>query len=152
MESRRSLLYVAAVPIIRKNRSIPVPPAQKLRSEHPLGKAVVRCYRETYQAPLQEAEQFQLLLGRGVSAVLAGRNVLAGNLELMEEQKISVPKSVRDAANSYLNDGCTIIFLAVGQELCGFLALSDTLRKDAAAVIDGVTKTGVTPSPADRRP
>ena len=117
----------------------------EMRSEHPLGKAVVRCYRETYQAPLQEAEQFQLLLGRGVSAVLAGRNVLAGNLELMEEQKISVSKSVRDAANSYLNDGCTIIFLAVGQDLCGFLALSDTLRKDAAAVIDGVTKTGVTP-------
>ena len=117
----------------------------EMRSEHPLGKAVVRCYRETYQAPLQEAEQFQLLLGRGVFAVLAGRNILAGNLELMEEQKISVPKSVRDAANSYLNDGCTIIFLAVGQDLCGFLALSDTLRKDAAAVIDGVTKTGVTP-------
>lgn len=41
-------------------------------SEHPLGKAVVRCYKKTGAAPLPAAEEFRMLPGRGVGAVVDG--------------------------------------------------------------------------------
>lgn len=50
-------------------------------SEHPLGKAVVRCYKKTGAAPLPAAEEFRMLPGRGVGAVVDGVPVLAGNPE-----------------------------------------------------------------------
>lgn len=50
-------------------------------SEHPLGKAVVSCYKESCQKNLPAAETFEMLPGRGVSAVINGKMLLAGNPE-----------------------------------------------------------------------
>ncbi len=54
-------------------------------SEHPLGKAVVACFREKH-GDLPNAEAFQMIPGRGVSAVVDEKHILAGNLELLREQ------------------------------------------------------------------
>ena len=62
----------------------------ELRSEHPLGKAIVRCYRDSQKKKLPKMEEFQMLPGRGVQAVVEGREILAGNRELFEERKIPV--------------------------------------------------------------
>ena len=48
------------------------------RSEHPLGKAIVRCYQEAGHPQLPEPEDFQMLPGRGVRAQVQGTHVLAG--------------------------------------------------------------------------
>ena len=59
----------------------------ELRSEHPLGKAVIRFYRKSGRE-IPEAEQFEMLPGRGVSAVISGKQILAGNLELLKEKAV----------------------------------------------------------------
>ena len=59
------------------------------RSEHPLGKAVVSCWREGAGAQAPEAEDFAMLPGRGVGAVVEGRRVLAGNPELLAAEGAS---------------------------------------------------------------
>ena len=60
----------------------------ELRSEHPLGKAVVRCCRERYAAlPIPDPQQFQMIPGRGVQALAEGLVVLAGNRELLDIQR-----------------------------------------------------------------
>ena len=63
-----------------------------LRSEHPLGKAVVRCCRERRAAlaadqPIPDPQQFRMIPGRGVQALTEGLSVLAGNRELLEEKR-----------------------------------------------------------------
>ncbi len=115
------------------------------RSEHPLGKAVVRCYRAFSRKDIVQAEQFQMLPGRGVRAVIKGNEIVAGNFELLSEQNVSV--SPQDAAEvkNYLDDGCTVIYVSIGQKLSGFLALADTLRKEAAEMITAVKTAGVMP-------
>lgn len=55
-------------------------------SEHPLGKAVLRCFRQASSAELFPPEQFQMLPGWGVSALINGREILAGNEGLLSEQ------------------------------------------------------------------
>ena len=119
--------------------------AAERRSEHPLGKAVVRCCRAELQAVLPEEESFQMLPGRGVRATVEGRALLAGNLALMEEQGVPCAPEVLRTAAARQEEGCTVIYIAVDGALAGFLALSDTLRPDAAETVRGIRQAGAVP-------
>ncbi|QDW75217.1 cation-translocating P-type ATPase [Lachnospiraceae bacterium KGMB03038] len=124
--------------------------AVESRSEHPLGKAVVRCYKnsghlEESGSEQPEAEEFRMLPGRGVRGKIEGKVILAGNRELLEEAGIAVEREAEQRTEKYIRKGCTLIFVAADGRLIGFLALSDTLREDAGVTIAGVKKAGVTP-------
>lgn len=120
----------------------------ELRSEHPLGKAVVHCYKNNMEASLHtilQPTQFQMLPGRGVSAIVQGVEIFAGNQQMMEEQSITLSKEAQKKIEQYQQKGCTIILVAIQQQFAGFLALADTLRDDAVTVIAQIKETGVTP-------
>ena len=117
----------------------------ELRSEHPLGKAVVDCYRSASGQMPQAPEQFQMLPGRGVLASVESRKVAAGNEKLLAEQGISLPDIAVQKAEAYLDQGCTVIYLALDGRLAGFLALSDTLRPEAAGMIREIRQAGAEP-------
>ena len=112
-------------------------------SEHPLGKAIVAGCREELGPDLPEPEGFQMLPGRGVSARVSGRAVLAGNPELLREK--GVPFTCSPAAQAWLQKGCTVTYLAVDSVYAGFLALSDTLRPESAAMVARLSSLGVEP-------
>ncbi len=114
--------------------------AVESRSEHPLGKAVTRTFKEECGDAIAEVEEFSMLPGRGVSATLNGRKILAGNLELMAENGISASPE-----REYTGLGCTIIYAAVDGQPAGFIALSDTVREGAAKTIEGVKRAGAEP-------
>lgn len=119
----------------------------ELRSEHPLGKAIVNCYRTKTGKTLSadDVTEFQMLPGRGISSVVLGKNILAGNLELLKERQVSCSEQSQTAAEQHLNKGCSITWLAVNGQLAGFLALADTLRPNAADMIWKIKQTGVSP-------
>ncbi len=117
--------------------------AAEQRSEHPLGKAVLRCYREEFSTDAPQVEQFEMLPGRGVHAVAGGRDILAGNEELLAEKGALLHNT--EPARRYMEQGCTIMYLAVDGMPVGFLALTDTLRPQAAGMIAQIKQTGVAP-------
>ena len=112
-------------------------------SEHPLGRAVVRCWKDRRDKALPQAENFRMLPGRGVEALVEGRQVLAGNQALLEER--GVPLGDREDAQGYLDQGAMVIYLAVDGTFAGFLALADTLRQDSAAMVASLHRLGATP-------
>ena len=111
-------------------------------SEHPLGKAIVRCRRRDGGA-LAEAQAFRMIPGRGVRAQVEGKTILAGSPELLREQ--GVPLEAPAAADAYLREGYTVTYVAVDGRFAGFLALSDTLRQESAATIAELSRLGVRP-------
>ncbi len=112
-------------------------------SEHPLGKAVVAGYREENSDEIAPAESFEMLPGRGVSAVVDGRRVLAGNPQLLADHGVAVsPDAERQRL---LEEGATMIYVAVDGVFAGYLALSDTLRAESAATIAALEAAGVRP-------
>ena len=112
-------------------------------SEHPLGKAVVAGYREENSGEIAPAESFEMLPGRGVSAVVDGRRVLAGNPQLLADHGVAVsPDAERQRL---LEEGATMIYVAVDGVFAGYLALSDTLRAESAATIAALEAAGVRP-------
>lgn len=116
----------------------------ELRSEHPLGKAVIRFYRKSGRE-IPEAEQFEMLPGRGVSAVISGKRILAGNLELLKEKAVFLKDQEKKQAEECTKRGCTIMYLAVDGQAAGFIALSDTLRPEVPDMIGELKAAGVTP-------
>lgn len=108
-------------------------------SEHPLGKAIVKCYGKQTMG----CEDFQMRPGEGVIASVSGKQIKAGNLKLLSD--IFISKEIAAIAGKYLNDGCTVTYVAVDGELAGFIVLSDTLRAESKQMISAVVETGVQP-------
>ncbi len=114
-------------------------------SEHPLGKAIVRCYKQKNKDNLLQTEEFQMIPGRGVSAMVDKSSVLAGNREMLSERSIEVHKETQDEIESYVQQGSTVIFVAVEKELAGYVVLNDTLRSESANMIQELKKLKVQP-------
>jgi P-type Cu+ transporter len=107
----------------------------ELRSEHPLGKAIAAYFRTTSNTTLEEPQEFVMVAGRGVKAIVSGNTIFAGNTELLVENSVVISQDMLDKASRHKNDGCTIIYVAINGCETGFVALSDTMRKDSIEVI-----------------
>ena len=86
-----------------------------------------------------------MLPGRGVSAMVHGREILIGNTELLSSNSISVPQDVVSTVDACLHDGATVMYVAVDGRFTGFVSLSDTLREDAPVVIRELKAMNIRP-------
>lgn len=114
------------------------------RSEHPLGKAVVNSYRKAGQK-VPAVEDFRMIPGRGVQAVVEGKQIIAGNSKMLEEQNADIPERMLAEAEQYLKQGCTVIYVAISGKAAGILALADTIREESADMIDQLKQLKVQP-------
>lgn len=87
------VLVYSALPSLSDNELYRLCAAAERYSEHPLGKAITRCC----QQETGEAENFQMVPGRGVSACVDGKTLLAGNAELLAEHRIAIPEEAAKA-------------------------------------------------------
>ena len=116
--------------------------AAEQMSEHPLGKAIVKCYGSTPD----NAEDFTMIPGEGVLATVNGRKVRAGNLKLMgTDENIRLTYTLGVSAGKHINNGSTVIFVAVDSVLAGYIVLSDTIREESRQMIKQLDSIGVQP-------
>lgn len=113
--------------------------AAEQMSEHPLGKAVVRCYGKKPVA----CANFKMKIGEGVLATVDGKAIRAGNPKLLRDMPIS--EALVAATEKYLNAGSTVIYLAIDETLAGYLVLSDTERDESREMIAALNRMGVQP-------
>ena len=100
-----------------------VAPAEK-QSEHPLAAAIVRG-AQARQLQFEQTENFLALEGRGIEAVVAGKNLLLGNLRLMDERKIEL-----NGAQSVAEK-----FAALDKKFAGPVAVADTVKPESKEAI-----------------
>ncbi len=104
------------------------------KSEHPLGKAIVSCAKEKGYN-ITDTESFKMESGRGISAMLNGKNIICGNENFLNENNIDIDVNAKAESEKLRNMGKALIFVAIENVLCGIIALSDTLRDEAKNVI-----------------
>ena len=119
--------------------------AVELRSEHPLGKAVVASWRKKNKSSKQTPEDFVMTPGKGVSATVDGHRVSAGNRELVESLGLAISSEAARLAAQRTDEGKSVIYVCVDNKLAGLIALADTMRKDAPAIMRSLKAEGVTP-------
>lgn len=117
----------------------------ELRSEHPLGKAVVCCFLKEGEQELHQPEQFLMVPGRGVQSLVLGNDVWAGNEALFKDNGVDIPEEIIRAAESYQQVGSMIIFVGINAKVAGFIVLSDILREGIGSTIREVRDMGILP-------
>ena len=109
--------------------------AAELRSEHPLGKAVVEGFRQKHpDAVIPSPDEFEMVPGRGVAARAEGRRLLAGNEKLLREGGVELSGFEAEAALAAA-EGATVIRLAVDGRFCGLIVLADLIRESAPGCV-----------------
>ncbi|MBA3414386.1 MAG: cadmium-translocating P-type ATPase, partial [Chloroflexia bacterium] len=111
-------------------------------SEHHLGEAIVRAARERGLA-LAEPEGFRAIAGKGIVAEVAGETVVVGNDALFAEFGATVGTAARAEADRLRSDGKTAIFVGDALGPAGILAVADTVRPGAAAVVRRLRAQGI---------
>lgn len=110
-------------------------------SEHPLAQAVVR-WTEKNGAAFEEPGEFAAEEGRGISAVVDGRRVLAGNAAMMEEAGVPL-SGLREKAEELASSGKTPLYFAEDGKLLGMLALADVLKPGSKQAIREMKALGL---------
>lgn len=110
-------------------------------SEHPIAQAISR--RAADAGALPAAEHFINLPGRGVSALIEGREALAGNQLLLQERGISTPEGLGRAVEDGNAQGQTVILVAWDGQARGAIAVSDTIKPTSKAAIAQMKKLGL---------
>ena len=87
-------------PGVTEDQLLSLAAALEKKSEHPLARSVMRKAEELGLEP-EEAEEFEALVGSGVSASLKGRKLLGGSLSFMSG-RIEVPETARIQGLSFL--------------------------------------------------
>lgn len=114
-------------------------------SEHPLGNAIVSCFKSDIGKDIPKTSDFAMIPGQGVKAVISGKTVCAGNERLIANEQIGISDVVRNEAEAYIKKGASIIYVSIDGVLSGIVALSDSLRSESAAMISDISSIGVTP-------
>ena len=113
------------------------------KSEHPLGKAIWQAWEQKGGAN-ESADDFKVVAGQGVSAVVDSRTILAGKEDFMRGQGIDLSASA-DATRAELDQGATVVYVAADGKLLGFISLRDTVREDAKRTLEKLKAVGITP-------
>ena len=119
--------------------------AAERRSEHPLGKTLVRDWNARGDSGLPAANCITVHPGKGIEASVTGYTVLAGTEKLMSEHHVAIPAEALAGARKHLDDGHTITWTAVDGKFAGYAAYTDTLRGDASAMLHRLKNAGITP-------
>ena len=110
-------------------------------SEHPLADAIVAEAAQR-EIPLVPVADFQALPGRGISARLHGKSVLAGNRAMLEEA--GIPFEGFDLiAEELAKAGKTPLYFAEDGKLLGVVAVADTPKPTSAAAVAGFRRLGI---------
>ena len=115
-------------------------------SEHPLAVAVVeKAGQEGLILP--QAEAFDSLAGRGVSAIVKGKRYLAGNMAFLQENGLlkqpELQKQVQERVDSLASEGKTPLLFAREEELEGIIAVADTVRETSKAALRQFKEAGL---------
>ena len=110
-------------------------------SEHPLGEAIVEGAKDR-SIDLADAERFEAVAGRGMKAVVDGREVLAGNAALLEQEGISGDGLLHEGEELSAS-GKTPMFVAVDGEPAGLVAVADTVRAESREAVERLHDMGL---------
>ncbi len=101
-------------------------------SNHPIAKSIVDAYGKEINPDL--IEDIQEISGHGIQAIIKGKTVLTGNLNLMRNHDVEI------LAN---HESGTLVHFAVDQEYMGYILLEDQIKADAKQAIHDLHQIGI---------
>ena len=103
-------------------------------STHPIAVSILQAAKERGMNPAYP-ENLEEIAGRGIRAVLGGKEILCGNDTLMREHGIALPERFSGAG--------TRVLVAVDGTYKGDLLIADTLKPDSKTAVSHLKRLGL---------
>ena len=127
---------------ITDNEVIKLAASVDSHSEHFVARALVAEAQKKGLA-LEEIKNFQRLAGRGARGELGGQTVFVGGEAILDEASAIVPEEFRTRVQKLAEEGQTIIYVVVGKDLVGAVALADVIRAESRPAIQDLKNMGI---------
>jgi Cu+-exporting ATPase len=110
-------------------------------SEHPLGVAIYEKGKGEY-GNIPDPDKFEAIPGRGVMAVVDGKEIYIGTRKLMLDRNVALGKT-EEAVSKLEDEGKTAMLMAVDNKIEGIIAVADTIKESSKEAIEGLKKMGI---------
>ena len=112
------------------------------RSEHPLAEATVK-YGKEQRIESLKTEHFSAVTGKGVDGIVNGKKVAFGNSKMMEYANAGLSLKIEEEARQYQEQGKTVSFLAIDDEVCAYVVIADKIKPTSAKAIKDLQSKGI---------
>lgn len=112
------------------------------KSEHPIAKAILH-YATVQQIFLVDTNNFNYLIGKGITATINNQNYIIGNQRIMDENSIFISNKEINIINTLKNQGKLVILCATDTQLIGIITLNDTLKTESIKTINQLNKLNI---------
>lgn len=109
-------------------------------SEHPLAQAITTSAKEKNLSFL-EVEKFTQVAGQGISGIIDGKKILAGNLKMMNENQIETTSA--NFLDNSKNGGKTTLYFAQDNRLIGIIRVADVIKDTSKEAIEELNQMGL---------
>lgn len=111
------------------------------RSTHPLAHAIVEKAEQEHVLELSSSS-FEMEVGSGVSAIIAGKTIYGGSLHSFQNRGI-VSAEIQKQVENYASLGLTSVLIGDQDTVYGTILLADTVREDAVEALQQLKNMGI---------
>jgi Cd2+/Zn2+-exporting ATPase len=119
---------------ISQDEWLPLAAALEAKSTHPVAKAVVEYANNNFNK--MQVDALEEISGHGLKGEVNGKEVLAGNVKLMDMMKVPVNDGLRKIVD-------TIVIVAINRKLAGYLTIADEIKEDSKQAVDALHQLNV---------
>jgi Cu+-exporting ATPase len=142
-EGRPVVVDTFIAPGFERDRVMTLVAAVESRSEHPLARAIVAHAGPAVSGSrLPEPRDVMAIPGKGVFANVDARYVVAGTLGLLEDSQVDTA-AIAPTATAWTAQARTVVAVAIDGQAAALFAIADTLRPEAAAVMQSLKRRGL---------
>ncbi|MBQ3938256.1 MAG: cadmium-translocating P-type ATPase [Clostridia bacterium] len=98
-------------------------------STHPIALCITKAFRDRFSEDIPVPESVREIAGQGISAVLSGCEISAGNIRLMNSLGIVLDDPQFPG---------TVVHVAVNKKYCGYLMIEDEIKEGTAGTISSL--------------
>ena len=137
-EGKPRVINVMPLKTLREEDLLRLVASLERASEHPLAVSILVAAKKK-DLKLANVTDFHSYSGRGISGIVEGKYIVAGNEQLMREQDISVP----DTPEYSFRPGPTVVTVAIDGGFAGWISAGDPVKFGLHDVIDDLIRAGL---------
>jgi Cu2+-exporting ATPase len=111
-------------------------------SEHPLAEAIVS-YGKEKNITLQDAADFEAMVGKGVIGIVKGKSIALGNTKLMDQMDSDIPEELLNNVIAEQKLGKTVSYISIDKNVLGYITITDAIKETSKHAISLLKKQGI---------
>ncbi len=116
--------------------------AAEYRQPHPIAKAIVdKAASKNLELPDLDEASYEV--GYGIKVTIDGQLIRVGSGRFMSREGIELPEVAQNIQAQAEEDGFSLIYVGINQQLCGILEMHPSIRPEAVEIIQHLKKRGM---------